>query len=438
MVYLIYNFCLYECTELLKVYHKARIWIGFSFYCNNELKVMAVPILVGAWAKYFFVFGFTPRGVVKFVCCVEMLFPAYVYRHLPCLSNAAANLIKRCVFALGLGLMTGADGVMWLPCGMIVVTGAAGFIGSYLIGALNAQGFNAVIAVDRFDREDKLRNLEGKAIQERVERDVFIEWLDEHAEHVEFVFHLGARTDTAEFDHDLLYRLNTEYSQRVWHMCVKHQLPLVYASSAATYGLGERGYADREDILDDLKPLNPYGVSKNEFDKWALAQDEKPFFWAGLKFFNVYGPNEYHKGRMASVILHAFRQIKETGGMRLFRSHHPDYANGEQQRDFIYVRDVAAVCMFLMHHRQDSGLYNLGTGQARTFLDLTRAVFAALDVPERIGFIDTPEDIRDKYQYFTEADMDKLRAIGYTEAFTSLEEGVKDYVSGYLMGGAYA
>ena len=316
---------------------------------------------------------------------------------------------------------------------MIVVTGAAGFIGSCLVGKLNAENYNDLVLVDDFTRDHMRVNYESKKYAQLVDREVFPDWLAANQQLVQFVFHLGARTDTTEFDTKIFDRLNLNYSKEIWRLCVKHSLPLVYASSAATYGLGELGYRDDHEICSALKPLNPYGDSKNDFDIWALAQKEKPFFWAGLKFFNVYGPNEYHKGRMASVILHAFRQIEETEGMKLFRSHNPDYANGEQKRDFVYVKDVSEVCFFLMQHRKDSGLYNLGTGQARTFLDLTRATFKAMGKKEQIGFVDTPEDIRDKYQYFTEADMSKLKLIGYDRPFTELEDGVNDYVSNYLM-----
>ena len=315
---------------------------------------------------------------------------------------------------------------------MIVVTGAAGFIGSCLVGKLNDEGFNHIVVVDHFDNEEKNQNLANKHILESVDRDHFIGWLDGVGDKVEFVFHLGARTDTAEFDEQLLAKLNTEYSKQVWQKCIEYQIPLVYASSAATYGLGELGYRDDHSIISELSPLNPYGVSKNEFDKWVLTQKETPFFWAGLKFFNVYGPNEYHKGRMASVIMHAFNQIKQTGGMKLFRSHNPEYKDGEQQRDFVYVKDVVEVCYFLMHHRKDSAIYNLGSGKARTFLDLVKATFAAMGDEKNISFIDTPIDIRDKYQYFTEADMAKLKSIGYVKPFHELEEGVNDYVTHYL------
>lgn len=312
---------------------------------------------------------------------------------------------------------------------MIVVTGAAGFIGSRLIHRLNSEGYNYIVAVDKFDNPQKNKHLEGARLLERVNRNDFFGWLDKNEQEVEFIFHLGARTDTTEFDYDLLWQLNTNYSKQLWEQCVHYQIPLVYASSAATYGAGELGYKDDEGIIPQLKPLNPYGESKNEFDKWVLAQEEHPFFWAGLKFFNVYGQGESHKGRMASVIWHAYNQIKDTGKMRLFRSHHPDFKDGEQMRDFVYVEDVASVCLWLMHHRHNSGIYNLGSGKARTFKDLVTAVFNSLQLPAQIDFIDTPADIRAKYQYFTEADMHKLRSIGYQQPFTGLEEGVRLYIS---------
>lgn len=320
---------------------------------------------------------------------------------------------------------------------MIVITGAAGFISSCLAARLNEERFFDLVLVDDFSRQDREANYKDKKYHALVDRREFPGWLEENQQQVQFVFHLGARTDTTEFDKSIFDDLNVAYSKEVWRLCVEHSLPLIYASSAATYGLGELGYKDDHGLSGSLKPLNPYGDSKNEFDIWALAQEEKPFFWAGLKFFNVYGPNEYHKGRMASVIMHAHKQISDTGGMKLFRSHNPEYADGEQQRDFIYVKDLSDVCYFLMHHRKDSGIYNLGTGKARTFLDLTKATFKAMGVEENISFIDTPGDIRDKYQYFTEADMSKLRSIGYSKEFTSLEDGVNDYVKNYLASGSY-
>lgn len=320
---------------------------------------------------------------------------------------------------------------------MIIVTGAAGFIGSCLIARLNEESFNYIIAVDDFSDPEKEKNLAGKRILARVDREAFFDWLDANYHEVEFIFHIGARTDTTEFNYAVFEHLNVEYSKQIWQRCVAYQIPLVYASSAATYGLGELGYDDNEALLPQLKPLNPYGESKAEFDIWALQQAEKPFFWAGLKFFNVYGPNEYHKGRMASVIFHAFHQIRGTGQMKLFRSHHPDFRDGEQMRDFVYVKDLVDVCLFLMHSRRHSGIYNLGSGQARTFLDLTTNTFRALGLEPQINFIDTPADIRDKYQYFTQANMGKLRSIGYERPFHSLEEGIEDYVNGYLTEGKY-
>lgn len=320
---------------------------------------------------------------------------------------------------------------------MIIVTGAAGFIGSCLIAELLERGYGDLVAVDDFSRADKLRNLDGKKLTARIDRRMFFDWLDANEQRVQFIFHLGARTDTTLFDKAVFDELNVNYSKAVWERCVRYGLPLVYASSAATYGGGELGYADDEALVPRLKPLNPYGESKNEFDRWALARERKPFFWAGLKFFNVYGPNEYHKGRMASVVFHAFNQVRDTGAMKLFRSHRPEYRDGEQLRDFVYAPDVCDVCVWLMEHRKDSGLYNLGSGRARTFLDLARSVFHAMGKEERIGFIDTPADIRDTYQYFTEARMEKLRGIGYERPFTSLEEGIDGYVRRYLARGGF-
>lgn len=317
---------------------------------------------------------------------------------------------------------------------MIVVTGAAGFIGSRLLNALQEQGYTDLVAVDDFSRADKARNLKGIKLSHRVERGMFPAWIDANEQLIQFIFHLGARTDTTEFNKAVFDELNVRSSQAVWERCAKYAIPLVYASSAATYGDGALGYGDTDDELPfRLKPLNPYGESKNEFDKWALRQEAKPFFWAGLKFFNVYGPNEYHKGRMASVVFHAFNQIRDSGGMKLFRSHRPDYKDGGQLRDFVYVKDLCDVCIFLMEHRKHSGIYNLGSGTARTFLDLARNVFKAMNKTEQITFIDTPADIRDKYQYFTQAEMGKLRSIGYDKPFHTLEEGIADYVKGYLM-----
>lgn len=316
---------------------------------------------------------------------------------------------------------------------MIVVTGAAGFIGSCLVRKLNDDGHWNLLVVDDFSREDKNRNLLNKHYIAKVWREDFPNWLERMYTSIDVVFHLGARTDTTEKDTAVFDVLNLNYSKKVWSLCAQYQIPLIYASSAATYGLGELGYDDNHDIVPQLKPLNPYGQSKNDFDKWVLQQIMAPPHWYGLKFFNVYGPNEYHKGRMASVIFHTARQIKATGGMKLFRSHRPDVKDGEQSRDFIYVKDVVEVCYWLWQNRPASGLYNLGTGQARTFFDLATNTFLAMGLSPNISFIDTPEDIRDTYQYFTEANMHKLQAAGYKLPFYTLEAGIEDYVQHYLL-----
>lgn len=316
---------------------------------------------------------------------------------------------------------------------MIVVTGAAGFIASFLVGDLNEKGHDDLILVDDFTRDDKLLNLSDKKYIQRIDRTDFPTWLKNNQEKIDMVFHLGARTDTTEMSVDLFNELNLNYSKEIWTICTEKQIPVVYASSAATYGDGEFGYDDNHDLIPKLKPLNPYGESKNDFDKWVLKQTKTPPFWAGLKFFNVYGPNEYHKGRMASVIFHTYKQIKENGKMKLFRSHNPNYTDGGQLRDFVYVKDVASVCEYLMNEKPKSAIYNLGSGKARTFLDLATLTFKALNSEPNIEFIDTPIDIRDKYQYFTEANMSKLIQSGYSKSFHSLEEGVSDYVKNYLV-----
>ncbi len=316
---------------------------------------------------------------------------------------------------------------------MIVVTGAAGFIGSYLVGKLNKAGYNDLVLVDRMDDPRKILNLEKKKYKRFVERDNLFKWLIRNARYVDFIFHLGARTDTVGQEPQLYQQLNLIYSQRLWNICSEIQVPLLYASSAATYGNGEEGFSDSHNNISNLRPLNLYGWSKHDFDIWALKQFRTPPFWAGLKFFNVYGPNEYHKGRMASVVLHAFERIKETGKMKLFRSHHNDYKDGEQSRDFIYVEDIADVMMFFMENQKNLGIYNVGTGKARSFLDLTKSVFKSMNLNPDISFIDTPVDLRGRYQYFTEAENQKLRDIGYTKSFTELEEGVDRYVGEYLL-----
>ncbi|MCX6243591.1 MAG: ADP-glyceromanno-heptose 6-epimerase [Bacteroidetes bacterium] len=320
---------------------------------------------------------------------------------------------------------------------MIIVTGSAGFIGSCLVSKLNNKGIKDIVLVDDFSTESRNRNIQNKCFLEKIHRNDFFEWMKAHHPEVTFIFHIGARTDTTEFNMAVFDELNLNYSKSMWNACSEYRIPLIYASSAATYGDGKLGYNDDHELTGQLKPLNPYGISKNEFDKWALQQEMQPPFWYGLKFFNVFGPNEYHKGRMASVVFHAFNQVKQVGQaegvVKLFRSHNPAYTDGGQLRDFIYVKDVIDVIWFLMNHGKDSGIYNLGTGHARTFLDLANAVFAALDKQSNIQFIDTPADIRDKYQYFTEANMKKLLSIGYSRRFYTLEKGIEEYVQGYLV-----
>ncbi len=315
---------------------------------------------------------------------------------------------------------------------MFIVTGAAGFIGSCLVNKLNNKGITDIILVDDFSSHDKAKNLDHKIFSQQVHRDAFFSWLEQQKQRPAFILHIGARTDTTEFDRSVFEKLNLNYSKRVWNYAARHEVPLIYASSAATYGMGELGYKDDHDLVPRLKPLNPYGESKNDFDRWVLEQTEQPPFWAGLKFFNVYGPNEYHKKRMASVIFHAFHQIMDTGKVRLFKSHRPDYEDGKQLRDFIYVKDVVDVIYYLMNGRPASGIYNLGTGQARSFLDLAKATFHALNLGPVIEFIDTPVDIREKYQYYTCAVMDKLHSAGYSLPFYTLEEGITEYVEGFL------
>jgi ADP-L-glycero-D-manno-heptose 6-epimerase len=318
---------------------------------------------------------------------------------------------------------------------MICVTGAAGFIGSCMISKLNNKGIRDIIIVDDFSNPSKKRNFSTKAFREQVDRKDFLPWLETHHQDISCIFHIGARTDTAEFDMTVLDRLNLNYSKQIWEQCSRHKIPLIYASSAATYGDGAMGYSDNPPNSEQLKPLNPYGISKNEFDKWVLKQQHCPPFWYGLKFFNVFGPNEYHKGRMASVVYHSFNQIRQSDPpkVRLFRSHNTRYKDGCQLRDFIYVKDVTDVMFFLMNSGKEPGIYNLGTGSARTFLDLAHAVFRAMNLNPAIEFIDTPMDIRDKYQYFTEAKMEKLRGLGYQSRFYSLEEGIEEYIQGYLL-----
>jgi ADP-L-glycero-D-manno-heptose 6-epimerase len=313
----------------------------------------------------------------------------------------------------------------------IAITGAAGFIGSYLAGYLNQLGYENLILIDDFSQASKAPNLEGKQYLHKIDRNEFFDWYAQNPGSIQYMFHLGARTDTTEPDYEIFRELNLEYSKKIWALCAANAVPLVYASSAATYGNGEQEYSDTT-APEKLHPLNAYAVSKNEFDLWALQQQDAPPTWAGVKFFNVYGPNEYHKGRMASVVYHAYKQIKEKGEVKLFRSHNPDFKDGEQMRDFVYVRDVVRICVWLMVQNPGNGLYNAGTGKARTFKDLVKAIFKTLRQPENIIYTDTPEDIRDKYQYYTQADMHKFLQSGYDRPFCTIEEGIREYVGFYL------
>ena len=316
---------------------------------------------------------------------------------------------------------------------MIIVTGAAGFIGSCLVAKLNSLQKNKLILVDDFSNTEKNKNLNGKLFESKIDRAQFLEWFVKNNSKITELYHIGARTDTTELHVPIFDELNLNYSKSLWKICAKHQIPFIYASSAATYGLGEFGFEDNHYVVGKLRPLNPYGASKNDFDKWVLNQDRQPSFWAGFKFFNVYGPNEFHKGRMASVILHAVNQIKNTGEMKLFRSHNPKYRDGEQLRDFVHIADVVDVLTVMMTNKSQNGLYNLGSGNARSFNDLANATFTAMNLKSNISYIDTPIDIRDKYQYFTQANMSKLQNIMHKKSFINLEDGVKDYVQNYLL-----
>jgi ADP-L-glycero-D-manno-heptose 6-epimerase len=313
----------------------------------------------------------------------------------------------------------------------VVVTGAAGFVGARAVEAFAARGV-PVVSVDHLDKFDTRSEHRGIPFGTRVSMDDIDTWLGEHGREAGAIVHMGACTDTRETDRTFLDTVNVRSSQQLWRRAAELDIPLIYASSAATYGDGALGYDDDEATLPRLKPLNAYGDSKQEFDLWALAEERAgraPKAWCGLKFFNVYGFGERHKGPMSSVIIQAFDQIRATGRVKLFRSHRPDVADGHQARDFVSVDDVVDVLAGLVERPVNRGIYNLGSGQARTFLDLARAVFVALGRPEQVDFIDTPADLRKTYQYFTEAPMARLRAAGFARTPTSLEDGVKKYVA---------
>jgi len=316
---------------------------------------------------------------------------------------------------------------------MIVVTGAAGFIGSCVVSRLNREGIDQILAVDVLRENDKWMNLRHLDFYDYLDRSMLHSFLEGRND-IEAIIHLGACSATTERDAAYLMENNYRFTLRLAEYALARHIRFIYASSAATYGGGEKGYDDDESKIHELRPLNMYGYSKQLFDLKARREG-----WlnkiAGLKFFNVYGPNEYQKGDMASVVYKAFNQIQQTGRVKLFRSHRPEYADGEQLRDFVYVQDTLDVIWFLLNHKNVNGLFNVGSGKARSFKDLVSATFKAMDLPVQIDYIDMPESLRDKYQYFTEAKMDKLRRMGFTQEGTSLEEGVGDYVRNYLAQG---
>lgn len=316
---------------------------------------------------------------------------------------------------------------------MFVITGATGFIGSALVWELNQHGIGGLLLSDHVEPEKRPDLLRKRQFSRFVlANDLFAE-MEKDAEHIEGVFHMGACSTTTETDEAYLQRNNVEYSQRVWDFCTKHQVPLIYASSGACYGDGKLGFDDATDP-SHFTPLNLYGWSKLKFDIWALKQTKTPPRWYGLRFFNVYGPNEYHKGDMASVVFKAFNQIKDTGQLKLFKSHNPEYRDGEQLRDFVYVKDITRWMKEMMADPVvSSGIYNLGYGQARTWLDLAKNTFKSMSKDLKIDWIDVPENIRNQYQYFTEAKIDRLLAQGLSKPEWPLEAGVRDYVEGHLL-----
>ena len=314
----------------------------------------------------------------------------------------------------------------------IVVTGAAGFIGCNIVKALNARGRDDIIVVDALGHDDRWRNLAELRFADFLHKDEFRRRvLEDRPMGLDAVIHMGACSSTTETDADYLADNNTRYTRDLCEWCLRHNVRFVYASSAATYGDGSLGYADDADLTPRLRPLNMYGYSKQMFDLWALRNGLFDRI-VGLKYFNVYGPHEDHKGDMRSVVHKAFHQILETGGVNLFKSYRPEYADGEQVRDFIYVRDAVDATLHFLDRRDVSGLFNCGTGKARSWLDLARAVFAAMGREPKIGFIDMPESLRPKYQYHTQSDATRLRGAGFTAAFTELEDGVRDYVQNHL------
>lgn len=315
----------------------------------------------------------------------------------------------------------------------IVVTGGAGFIGSSIVRTLNDLGKTDIIIVDNISSTNKWMNLRNKKYLEYIHKSKFLEKIH-NIENIDVVIHMGAQSSTTEKNFDYLWENNFEYSKFLWDFCAKKNISFIYASSAATYGDGKDGFDDNVDI-DRLSPLNAYGYSKHLFDLWVKHQANIfPRQYVGLKFFNVYGPNEYNKGSMASMVYHGYNQIKTDGEIRLFKSYKYDYPNGGQMRDFIYVKDICNVIMWFLKHKDVSGLFNIGTGNARSFEDLAKVIFNTLNMKTNIKYIDMPENIRNKYQYFTKAEIEKLKKVGCNIKFKDIEEGVQDYVQEYLEG----
>jgi len=321
---------------------------------------------------------------------------------------------------------------------MYVVTGGAGFIGSNIVWALEQRGCKKLVVVDRLRDSEKWKNIAKRELYDVIHPKDFGEFLDDHRDQIKAIFHMGAISSTTETDADLIMDNNFRLTRDLWDWCTEYRVPFIFASSAATYGSGQHGFVDDASCsaLAKLAPLNPYGWSKHLLDRRVarMIEDsaEKPPQWVGLKFFNVYGPNEYHKGSMQSVVSHIFPVAKKDEVASLFTSHHPDYEDGGQLRDFIYVGDCVDVMMWVLDNEGVSGLFNCGTGQARPFKDLAAAVYTALDHDVKIKYVPMPEQLREKYQYYTQADMTKLRNAGYRAKFTSLEEGVRQYVQGFL------
>lgn len=321
---------------------------------------------------------------------------------------------------------------------MIIVTGGAGFIGSNIVAELEQQGYKDIVVVDWLGSDDKWKNIAKRELAAVIQPEQLSEFLENHKSEIEAIIHMGAVSATTEKDVDLIIKSNFQLSWELWCSCRDNDKQFIYASSAATYGDGSSGFIDRDDLefVNKLRPLNAYGWSKALFDRKVarevLEKRKTPKQYAGLKFFNVYGPNEYHKGGQKSVVAHIFPQVKNDEEVKLFKSYNSQYADGQQLRDFVWVGDCAAVVMWLLKNPQVNGLFNVGTGQARSFYDLAKATWAAINKEPKIGFKDMPEELRGKYQYYTQADLTKLRSSGYDKPMTSLEDGIRQYVQNYL------